>query len=206
MIVTIAAPPSARFAARWPSIQRAVSLAAIGRGFLRCGSRALRPPGAALLRLVTNASASPRMPPVWPTSRGIARTGLDDDHRMQEQPDVASVADHAKAALAARMAGEVEFRRILDRQHVAPMRRPRRMRGGGREHDLTRHRAIVQEAPEAFRPGPVAAEPSQTSAALAHESGQKIGPPFWSRSSPNRPKSIIPSIESPPANQSREPQ
>jgi hypothetical protein len=92
------------------------------------------------------------------------------------------------------MAGEIEFRRVLDRQNVAALRRPGGVLGGGRKHDLARHPLIMQKSPEALRSRPIAAEPAQTGTALRDEGGQKIGPPFWSRSSPNRPKSTIPCI------------
>jgi len=76
------------------------------------------------------------------------------------------------------MPGEIELRRILNRQHMALMRRPRRMVGGGRKHDLARHRRIVQKTPEALRVGSIASKLTQTRRPLTHKSGQKIGPPF----------------------------
>ena len=88
----------------------------------------------------------------------IAGAGVDDDHRMQKKSDVATIPDHAKAALASHMSRKIEFRRILDRQHVAPTRRPRRMIGGGREHDLARHAVIMQKTSKALRPRSVAAK------------------------------------------------
>jgi hypothetical protein len=124
----------------------------------------------------------------------IARARVHNDHRMEKKSDVAAVADDAEAALAPRMAGKIEFRRVLDRQDMASPRRPRRVLGGGRKHDFARHPLIVQKPAKAFGSSPIAAEPTQTRAPLAHEGGQKIGPPFWSRSSPNRPKSTMPCI------------
>lgn len=132
----------------------------------------------------------------------IAVARVHHDHRMQKKPDVAAVADHAEASLAPLVPGEIELRRVLDRQYVPPLRRDGRMIGGGREHDLARYRPVVQKAPIALRRRPVAAEPPQASRALGRERRQKIGPLFLSRSSPNCPKSVMPCIARPSANHS----
>jgi hypothetical protein len=71
------------------------------------------------------------------------------------------------------------------------------MVGGGREHDLSRYRLVVQKAPIALRRRPVVAEPPQASRALGRERRQKIRPLFLSRSSPNCPKSTMPCICAP---------
>jgi len=132
----------------------------------------------------------------------IAVARVHHDHRMQKKPDVAAVADHAEASLAPLVPGEIELRRVLDRQYVPPPRRNGRMIGGGREHDLARYRLVVQKAPIALRRRPVAAEPPQASRALGRERRQKICPLFLSRSSPNCPKSVMPCIARPSANHS----
>jgi hypothetical protein len=124
----------------------------------------------------------------------IARARVEHNHRMNKKPDVAPVADHAEAAFARLMARIIELRGVLDRQNMAPLRRLGRARGRVRHHDFARHSVIVQKTPKALRPRSVSAEAAQTRTSFAHKGGQQIGPPFWSRSSPNRPKSVIPCI------------
>jgi len=78
--VTMAAPASVRSAARKPSSQRPLSRMAIGRPFLRCASRDLRPPGGAFARVRTKASAqsdnAPAMADVgWADPASVTSTG-----------------------------------------------------------------------------------------------------------------------------------
>jgi hypothetical protein len=56
------------------------------------------------------------------------------------------------------MPGEIDLRRILDRQNMASARRHRRMIRDAREHDLAGYRCVVQKAPIPFRCRSIAAE------------------------------------------------
>ena len=124
--------------------------------------------------------------------------GIHNHDRVQKQPNVGAVADGAEAALAAAVAREVQFGRILDRQNVPTRRRACRMLNGGGDHLSRRYRRIVQKAAESYLPGTRAAEAPDTSRPPVSERGKEVGPPFLSRSSPNDPKSCIPRIGSPP--------
>src|SRR4051812_10662526 len=67
---------------------------------------------------------------------------------------------------------------------------PSRALAGGFHHLLRLHARIAQEAGKAHLPGTVAAHTAYADAKLANtnQSGQKAGPPFSRRRSPNRPK------------------
>ena len=122
------------------------------------------------------------------------------DHRMQEKPDVAAVADHAKTALAPRVSRKIELRRILDRQHMTAARRLRRMTGRRGEHDLAGHRRVVQKPSIGHIPSAIAAKAAKTGGALGDERRQKLGPLFVAvRRRTARDQSTP--ARSPPANQ-----
>ena len=76
---------------------------------------------------------------------------------MQKKPDIAAVADNAEPLLAAGMLPEVEFGRILDRQHMTPARRLGRMMNRRGEHGFQANRIVVQKPSEGYCPSPIAA-------------------------------------------------
>ena len=60
---------------------------------------------------------------------------------------------------------------------MAPARRLGRVTGRRVNHDVARHRFVVQKAPIGHVPRAVAAEPAQTGRALGDERVKKLGPP-----------------------------
>ena len=187
--VTIAASLNSRLASHRPRIQRPLSFASIGRGNLALPLPRLAPAGRRLVAAIdvgvrqsNDAAGVADLPRV-----AVAR--LHDDHRMQEKPDVAAVADHAETALAPRASGKIELCRILDRQHMAPARRLLRVTRGRCEHDLAGHRPIVQKPSIGHIPGAIAAKAAQTGGALGDERGQKLLKPL---ASPTTPRAAAP--------------
>ena len=84
---------------------------------------------------------------------------------------------------------------------MTPSGRFSRMTNRRGENGLQTYRFVVEKSPEGDGSRPVAAEPAKASRALQQERAQKIGPLFCSRLSPNDPKSTIPSMTAPSANQ-----
>ena len=70
---------------------------------------------------------------------------------MQKQAEVAAVAGGTEAAPAGRVALEVQFGRILDRQHMPPGRAPRGQPPRMHQHRVGADRAAVGKPPKPQR-------------------------------------------------------
>jgi len=80
-----------------------------------------------------------------------AMDGIHRDGWMQEQPEITVVAGSPKAGLAGSMAGEVELRRVLDRQHVPPGRTLAGEPPGRGQHLVSADAGVVEETAKGQR-------------------------------------------------------
>src|SRR5208283_1998763 len=71
---------------------------------------------------------------------------IDRNGRVQKQAEVAVIAGPPEAVFAGGMAGEVEFRRVLDRQHVTPGRSMAGKPSSGGEHLAIADRTVIEKA------------------------------------------------------------
>lgn len=85
--------------------------------------------------------------------------GIHRQHRMQEQPQVLAVARRAKSPLARPVGGEMQLRRVLDRQHMATGRALPAQPSRRRQHLLRRHRGVGQKPAKPQRLIAVAGQP-----------------------------------------------
>ena len=73
---------------------------------------------------------------------------VDREHRMDEQPHVAAVADRAEPPLAPALGLIIDLARILNGEHVPARRGRRRQLRPMRYHLLDRYRLVLQKAPQ----------------------------------------------------------
>ena len=71
---------------------------------------------------------------------------------MNVEPEIEALADHAEAAFRLGVLGEIEVGRVLDRQHMTALRRPRRMRRRRLDDFLGRHPVVVKKPAELHLP------------------------------------------------------
>ena len=94
---------------------------------------------------------------------------VDRQHRVQEQADILAVAALAEAVLAGFVGGEMQFRRVLDRQHMSAGDPPSGLLARARQHLLRGHLWIGQEAAELQRLIAVSGQPMHAQgASLLH--------------------------------------
>jgi hypothetical protein len=74
--------------------------------------------------------------------------GINRQHRMYEQPDIAAIADRAETLLATALRLIVDLARVLNGEHMPAARRCRDKPPSMRHHLLNRHSVIVKKTPE----------------------------------------------------------
>ena len=114
---------------------------------------------------------------------------LHRQHRMQQQPARrAALADYPVSSRRRPSPAQHQLAGVLDRNDLTPRHPPARLLAGMLRHRRRRHRPVAQKARELHLPRPRPAKPPDARTRPTHQCGMKMGPPFSSRSSPNRPR------------------
>jgi hypothetical protein len=132
-------------------------------------------------------AAPPDRRPGKPQHRAVDR--IDRQSGMDEQADVAAVADPPEPALAPRLGLIVDLRRILDQRDMPARRRFGRPRRRRRQDLFHGHPRIMEKPPEADRFRTSVGKPAQRRRATQPHALQHLPPLFSRRLSPKYPSS-----------------